>query len=211
MSHYKQRNAVGLLSTLVVIAGFKYLFSRLTRPLKTGSSRVDDLIRNSRGQLDQMYLSAQTPTMQEMNGVMQGNVLAGLLLLNNQDVRNFLNGDWFIWRGKALETIDADEGRGINRFKVGPFRFLRYNFETRISPPMVGASDVFELNYDLAVNPWYVRLIRDDLRKIDDGLFLGAANVKLFGKHRFLVYFALESDGTKPTERIPERVRSGAA
>ena len=204
MSHHRRRNAVGLLSTLVVIAGLKYLFSRVTRPLMTGSPRVDDLIRSSRRQLDQIYLAAQTPTMQEMNGVMQGNVLAGLWPLDNQDVRNFLNGEWLMWRGKAFETIDADEGRGINRFKVGPFRFLRYNFETKISPPTVGVSDVFELDYDLAVNPWYLRLIRDDLRKIDDGLFLGTANVKLFGKHRFLVYFALESDGSQPAERISE-------
>ncbi len=120
MSRHRQRNAVGLLSTLVVIAGLKYLFSRVKRPLKTGSSRVDDLIRSSRTQLDQMYLAAQTPTMQEMNGVMQGNVLAGLLLLNHQGVRNFLNGDWFIWRGKAFESVDADEGRGIKQVQGRP-------------------------------------------------------------------------------------------
>ena len=43
MSHYKQWTAV--LTVQLVVMPDLYLFSRLTRPLKTGTLSVDDLIR----------------------------------------------------------------------------------------------------------------------------------------------------------------------
>ena len=154
---------------------------------------MHDLVKLSRRELDGIFLSAQTPTMEELNGMVNGSVLAGLFALNNRLVRIFLNLGWFVWRGKIFETAGENEGRGINRFKIGPFRFLRYRCATRITGPLVGTTDVFCLNYDLPGNPWYIRRVRDDIKKIDNGLFLGTANFRSFGKYRFTVYFLLQS------------------
>ena len=162
-------------------------------PVTTSRSRIDDLVRRNRSELDETFLAGETPTIEEMEGIVDGNVMAGVLLLNNQYFRNFLNLGWFIWRGKVFENVTSIDGKGINRFKMGPFKFLRYQCETRIVPPLVGTDNVYYLNYDLPSNPWYVRRIRDDIKKIGDGLFLGSANFKILGKHRFLVYFVLES------------------
>ena len=153
---------------------------------------MDDLVKLNRRELDDIFLSAQTPTMDELSGVADGSVLAGLLALNNRYVRRFLNLGWLGWRGKVFQTVGGNEGTGINRFKIGPFKFLRYRCETQITSPLVGPNDVFCLNYDLPGNPWYIRRIRDDIKKIDEGLFLGTANFRSSGEHGFLVYFGLK-------------------
>ena len=178
---------------LTFIASLIYLVPSVKGPVRTNRLRIDDLVRRNRSELDEIFLAGETPTIEEMEGVVDGNVMAGVLLLNNQYFRNFLNLGWFIWLGKVFENVSSTEGKGINRFRVGSIRFLRYRCETQITPPLVETNDVYNLNYDLPGNPWYIRRIRDDIKKIGDGLFLGSANFKTFGRHSFLVYFVLES------------------
>lgn len=175
------------------VASLIYLILRVKGPVTTSRLRIDDLVRRNRSDLDEIFLAGETPTMEEMEGIVDGNVVAGVLLLNNQYFRNFLNLGWFIWRGKVFENVTSNDGKGINRFQVGPFKSLRYPCETRIVPPLVGTDNVYNLNYDLPGNPWYINRIRDDVKKIGEGLFLGSANFKIMGEHRFLVYFVLES------------------
>ena len=154
---------------------------------------MHDLVKLNRRELDVMFLSGQTPTMDELHGMVNGSVLAGRLALNTRLVRMFLNLGWLPWRGKIFETDGSSEGSGINRFKIGPFRFLRYRCETRITGPLLGGTDVFCLNYNLSGNPWFIRRLRDDIRKIDSGVFLGTASFRMFGQHRFTIYFLLQS------------------
>ena len=155
--------------------------------------KLSDLTKYNRRELDEMFLAAGIPTMEEMTGPLDGKVLAGTMLLSNGVLRRFLSLSWVPWKGKNFEPLDGGHGQGINRFRVGPFRTTRYPFESEISSPLVGDSDVYRLNYTLRGNPWFVRLIRDDIKKLRDGLFLGTANRRTKGGHRFLIYFALES------------------
>jgi hypothetical protein len=178
---------------LAILAAMMYVICKACRPARTGRPHIDELINLGRRELDEVFLAGRTPTMREMEGTVDGNVLSGMLILNNQWFKNFLNLGWFIWRGKVFESVNSSRGRGINRFKIGPFRFLRFHCDTMISRPLAGPNDVFCLDYDLPGNPWYIRRIRDDIKKIDEGLFLGSANLRLLGKHRFVVYFILES------------------
>ena len=155
--------------------------------------KLTDLTKYSRTELDEMFLAAGTPTMEEMAGTLNGKVLAGTMLLSNRVLRWFLSLSWVPWKGKIFETLDGGEGKGINRFRVGPFRTTLYRFETEISPPLVGEDNVYRLNYDLRGNPWFVRLIRDDIKKLRDGFFLGTANRRTKSGRKFVIYFALES------------------
>ena len=193
MDHGFRHKLIKLMVRLLLLAGLGYVIYRSSRPTQTGRRRIDDLVNRSRKELDAIFLAGKTPTIQEMNGIVDGNVLSGVYILNTQFFKNFLNLGWFIWRGKVFENRSDYEGKGINRFKVGPLKFLQFHCETKISPPLVGNTNVFNLNYDLPGNPWFIRQIRDDIRKIDDGLYLGSANFMVLGKHRFLVYFILES------------------
>lgn len=190
MNRFLRRN----IFKLAILAGVMYVFCKACRPARTGRPHIDELVNLSRRELDEVFLAGSTPTMREMEGLVDGNVLSGTLILNNQWLKNFLNLGWFIWRGKVFESVSSSiRGRGINRFRIGPFKFLRFHCDTMISRPLVGSNDVFCLDYDQSGNPWYIRRIRDDIRKIDEGLFLGSANFMLLGKHRFVVYFILES------------------
>ena len=190
--HFRQKLRK-LMFRLLFLAGLGYVIYRSSQSTQTGRLHIDDLVNKSRRELDQIFMAGQTPTMQEMDGIVDGNVLSGVYILDTQFFKNFLNLGWFIWRGKVFTKASDYQGKGINRFKIGPLKFLLWNCETRISPPLVGDTNVFHLIYDLPGNPWFIRQIRDDIRKIDDGLYLGSANFMLMGQHRFLVYFILES------------------
>ncbi len=54
--------------------------------------------------------------------------------------------------------------------------------------------DVLIFDYDTAENPPGIRRIRDDLKEVDDGLFLGTSNVRIGDGFRFLTYFALDAN-----------------
>jgi hypothetical protein len=156
---------------------------------------VSKLNLASRRELDEIFLKAETPTMSEMLGVVDGSVGAVVLLPDLVPLKKFINLGWFPWRGKVFERVTETESKGINRFRVGPFKFLRFHCETFISKPLLGPNDVYCLNYDLPGNPGIIRRIRDDIKKVGDGLFLGTANIRWRGKHRFAAYFILHSAG----------------
>ena len=48
---------------------------------------MNDLVKINRRGLDEIFLSAQTPTMDELNGMVDGRVLAGRFALNIRLVR----------------------------------------------------------------------------------------------------------------------------
>jgi hypothetical protein len=185
---------------LALIGGMTYVAYRASKPAQTGRPHIDGLIKSDREELDRLFLSGQTPTMDEMQGTYDGNVLSGVLMLNNQWVKNLINLGWLPWKGKIFETeisIKGEEGQGngVNRLNIGPLRFLRFQCNTQITPQLVGPNNVFRLNYDIPGNPWYIRRIRDDIKRIGDGLYLGTANFRMGSTHKFIIYFVLESKG----------------
>lgn len=58
---------------------------------------------------------------------------------------------------------------------------------------LVEGCPAFQLNYDNADNPFFIRAIKDEVRQVAPGLFLGQAYVVLFGRPRLALYFALAS------------------
>jgi len=153
---------------------------------------TDDLINRSTEELDELFLLASTPTIEEIHGATNGRVLSGELFLKQQAGRFFINLPWMPWKGKIFEPLSKTRGKGINRMDVGPAKGKLFNFETSLIDPLVGDDRVFNLNYDIPGNPWIIRQIRDDVKKLRDGLFLGTANLKWRGEHLFVLYFSLE-------------------
>jgi hypothetical protein len=154
--------------------------------------KLDDLVNRSLGELDELFLLAETPTIDEIDGVTEGRVLAGNLGLNFQKLRQIVNLGLLPWKGKVFSPLNNDEGNGKNRLEVSFFKTKLFHFETNIIDPLVGDNKVFSLNYDLPGNPWIIRQIRDDLKKLRDGLFLGTANFRWKDEYKFVLYFALE-------------------
>ena len=68
-----------------------------------------------------------------------------------------------------------------------------YRFETTVEPSLAGDFDAVKLDYDLPENPFFIRAIRDEIRELSPGLYLGQAYARTGGAFRLWLYFGLES------------------
>jgi hypothetical protein len=152
---------------------------------KLAKIQLDDLPKMRRRELDELYLLASTPKFGEVKGVTNGRILDGVIPFNKYF-------SWIPWKGKVFEPLTANAGKGINRMEVGSIKKKWFKFATSIIPPLDGKDDVLTLNYSNQGNIWPIRLVRDDLKKLHDGLFLGAVYLKSKKGYKFTLYFALE-------------------
>ena len=151
-------------------------------------------------ELHQVYAACATPTIAEVSGDLRGRMLAfnglgrGLLA---RALRAFARWRFFPWRGKSFKTLGPDHGEGINRVfgDRKPRRWFR--FETKIGPSRAGAFDAFHLDYDNPGNPFYIRAIKDEIRRLRPGLYLGQAYLVTPKRVRLVLYFGL---ATIPSE-----------
>jgi len=155
---------------------------------KVANMSLDDLSKLSIEELDELFLLATTPTIRELDGATDGLALAGKIPADRLP--------WNPWKGKVFEPLSDHDGRGKNRVEssfLDLFKFELFEFRTSVVPPLVGDDDVVILNYDLDGNPGIIRKIRDDLKKLKDGLFLGSASLKQDdGSYSFALYFGLQ-------------------
>ena len=152
----------------------------------------EQLLELDKNELDELFAEGETPTVDEMEGETRGIVLAGRGTLRTGVGREIANLPLLPWKGKKIEG-----GQGVNRFGYGPLSQQGFEFNTRISESLQGWGTVLVFDYDVASNPPGVKRVRDDLKKIDDGLYLGTSNLEIGGTHRFLLYFALEKTEKK--------------
>jgi hypothetical protein len=110
-------------------------------------------------------------------------------------VRQFAASNVFPWRGKSFQPRDEQHGDGINR--VVSDRFHLYRFETFVGPSRAGNFDAVQLDYDNPDNPFFIRPIKDEIRQLSPGLYLGQAYLQLSGSPRLVLYFGLTSVGQK--------------
>ena len=154
---------------------------------------LDSLLLLSKEELDHLFREGETPAIAEISGETEGRVLAGIAPLKMPALIRVINTPLLPWKGKVFEPLDEYHGRGKNRLEIGRIKQQLFHFNTAIIPSLVGAGDVFSLDYDQPGNPWFIRQIRDDMKKIGDNLFLGTANFKVKGEYQFILYFALQT------------------
>lgn len=104
----------------------------------------------------------------------------------------------FPWDGKSFFAGSPDEGRGINRVRLrGPLgrtaRFEWFPFATRVEPSVLDGQPCIYLDYEQPENPWFIARIRDEIREVAPGLFLGPAMWKLRrGGAAHVLWFAVD-------------------
>ena len=96
---------------------------------------------------------------------------------------------WSDGHGKSFQPQGADRGEGINRIFTDGIR--RYRFETFIGPSRAGAFDALQLDYDNPGNPFFIRAIKDEIRRVAPGLYLGQAYLLTKKRARLVLYFGL--------------------
>lgn len=160
---------------------------------------LDSLARRTSDELDALYRIARvSTTMHAADGALQGRMLAvrGLRGPIAKSLRRWAASRSFVWEGKTFQAATDTKGVGHNRVFI-PNVFGHQNlfpFETAFGPSAIDGKPTLILDYDLDVNPGYIRHIHDEIREVSPGLFLGPAMWKGAGDKKTLVlWFALDS------------------
>ena len=157
-------------------------------------SRLDDLLRTDAATLGRLYAGARTPRVADLTGDLRGRMLALVAAPRWLFwwVSLWARTKSFPWLGKSFRAdgLDAARGTGINRVFNDHTRWFR--FDTCIAPSRAGAFDAFQLDYDNADNPFFIRAIKDEVRELRPGLYLGQAYLKTKRREILVLYFGLE-------------------
>lgn len=166
-------------------------------------SRVTDLTLDALLDLDSvelgaLYRGAKVPVLADVRGDLRGRMLAVPVLEKNPVglVPRFLaRQSWFPWRGKSFAPRSESAGEGKNRVFSDRLRLFR--FETFVGKSRAGDFDAVQLDYDLPENPFFIRAIKDEIRELSPGLWLGQAWLRVSGGEHLGLYFGL----TRPAGR----------
>ncbi len=106
-------------------------------------------------------------------------------------IKVFLASPWARWSGKGFFTPFGEQeiGRGANLFQ-NRFRPVRYKLDTFIKKAEVDDNSCLTLKYPLGSIMYG---LIDDVRVIEDGVFLGQMHFKFFWRRSrvFIGYFVL--------------------
>ena len=145
--------------------------------------------------LEELYTEASVPRLDAIHGDLRGRMLAVLPLRPSWDaaVRVWAGSDSFPWRGKSFTPLGHGRGRGINQAVRDSVRV--FPFQTFVGPSRAGDFDCVQLDYDLPENPFFIRAIKDEIRKLSPELFLGQAYLAARPRSdaRLVLYFALSA------------------
>ena len=155
---------------------------------------LDDLAALGAAECLELYRSGTTPRVADLDGDLVGRMLVApwAWAFVAGPLRSWARSKGFPWRGKSFRSLSDERGEGINRVfgDRSPRRWFR--FETFVAPSRAGAFDALQLDYDNPGNPFFIRPIKDEVREVAPGLWLGQAWLALGRKPRLAVYFGLQ-------------------
>jgi hypothetical protein len=106
-------------------------------------------------------------------------------------LRKFGASKSFPWEGKSFRSHSDEAGEGINRVKFfGKRRW--FPFKTRFGESFLDGKRTFILDYSGPANPPFIRSLVDEVREAVPGLYFGPAALKVGGKPKKVLFFALQ-------------------
>ena len=167
-----------------------------------GPTGLDALDRLDAATLGARYAEGRVPaSMRAVDGPLPGRMLAVIgLAAARAPLRGFASSAAFPWEGKTFRAADDLTGAGINRIRLPGLlgRQDLFPFHTRFGPSAVDGAPALILDYDLAVNPPWIRAIHDEIREVDPGLFLGPAMWKAASGPVTVLWFGLDARCAAP-------------
>lgn len=157
---------------------------------------LDQLAAMSADELTEIYRSGSVPTsLAVLDGMPTSRALALAGPLGKPPVAGLwaaaADADWFPWAGKSFQHRDAESGWGMNRVRLGVQLNLFY-FTTSFDRSAIDGEPCILLDYNHRENPFVIRKIRDELREVSPGLFLGPAMAVLPSRNELVLYFAVD-------------------
>ena len=142
--------------------------------------RIDDLAAKGPDELMALYRAARTPTLEDLDGKMSGRMLA-VPRAQERHVRawleKFARSPLFPWQGKTFTHETANHGHGVNRL-LGE-RVTWFRFHTYVGRSHAGDFDAVHLDDSQDGNPPLVRKVKDEVREVAPGVFLGLAYLSM--------------------------------
>ncbi len=154
---------------------------------------VDELLALDAPTLSALYAAASVPRLAEISGDLRGRMLAIPSLSGTAArlIKRFASSSRFPWRGKSFTPLADDRGEGKNR--VISDRWKLFRFTTFVGRSRAGEFDAVQLDYDHAENPFFIRAIKDEIRELRPGLYLGQAWLQIGKRAPVLgLYFGLQ-------------------
>ena len=158
---------------------------------------LDDLSALNVDELDALYRQGRMPaSFKALNRTSKGRMLA----IRNLDrtflfspISAFSKLSLFPWDGKSFNATSDSTGDGINRINLLA-KLNWFPFKTRVEASVIDGKDCIYLDYEQPGNPFFIAKIRDELREVAPGLFLGPAMWKTGNNSAELVlWFAIDT------------------
>jgi hypothetical protein len=172
---------------------------------------VENLKALKQDQLMELYLTLPCPTVQEMKGEFKGHLLDTGKFRFIKKPLSFFALDFNVfhgkWLGKGFTNTSETKGHGYNSYKKFGKIIHVLPMKTCISSSIYDRKDVFELDYTVYHSQaGYVNMI-DEVRKINDDLYLGIGNWGYFEKQRMIPFFFALSGPRGPYVGIDKQHR----
>jgi hypothetical protein len=136
---------------------------------------VDRLKSLSIPELEVLYRTLPAPSFEEMHGEYQGGYIGCEHPISNGLWKlvawNSIIGG--VWQGKSFEPLSETEGRGFNVLELYGRRIRKWPMRTTISISFVDDREVFLLDYPFYISGSGAVKMTDEVRKVNDGLYLG--------------------------------------
>lgn len=149
---------------------------------------LEELVAMERRQLDRLFAEGETPEPSDVEGDASGALLAGRGLFELSSVRKLLNTAINPWRGKSFRG-----SKGANLVGYSPLSTELFEFEAEVGDSVTGEGDALVLDYDQPANPSIAHRVRDEVRRVDDDLYLVSTNFEGLEGYRFVGYYGLDT------------------
>jgi len=173
--------------------------------------RYEDLMNLTRKQLMELFSLLDAPSMSEMKGEYRAALLDSGYIINMFLAKMYLYFTWGNWQHKAFEPLDQQHGHGYNTFITTQSKLyenyfvavfmrivsivrslFRSNNPQRMARIMLNKTSIvssvfdgrpaFQLSYR-DYNTFFTNTMTDEVRKVNDTLFLGIGRLTVtFGK-----------------------------
>jgi hypothetical protein len=162
---------------------------------ETGTLDLNTLRQMSFNELEALYRAGRRPSaLSDLNGDAEGAMLAwrspkgGPLAWL---LRVFGSSSLFPWEGKSFKGVTSEKGEGINRINLILGKPQWFPFGTRFDSSFLDGKPTFVLDYSRPGNPPLIRQIVDEVREVAPDLYMGPAALKVGGKPRLILFFAV--------------------
>ena len=173
--------------------------------------RYEDLMKLNRKQIMELFSLLDAPSMSEMRGEYRAALLDSGYVINIFLAKLYLHFTWGDWHHKAFEPLGETHGHGYNTFVTTQSKLyenyfaavfmkmlsivrslFRPNNPQRLARIMLNKTSIvssvfdgrpsFQLSYR-DYNTFYTNTMTDEVRKVNDKLFLGIGRLTVtFGK-----------------------------